>query len=132
MISSIQRSKTGVFTDKSSNIVIKITKGDKSRSVGMVNLNLADFIDNDKGKVKMTLEKCPDKDSYIEFSVLSKLINVNAGSDTMSMMSGFDNLDLDSNIDSQQDFGDMESQQDMGDVPKDIDLENAGVTVGNP
>ena len=75
----------------------------------MVNLNLADFIDNDKGKVKMTLEKCPDKDSYIEFSIQSKLINVNAGSDTMSMMSGFDNLDLDSNIDSQQDFGDMES-----------------------
>ena len=41
-----------------------------------------------------------DKDSYIEFGIQSKLINVNAGSDTMSMMGGFDNLDLDSNIDS--------------------------------
>lgn len=75
----------------------------------MVNLNLAEFIDNDKGKVKMNLEKCPDKDSYIEFQITAKLINSTAGSDTMSMMSGMDNLDLDSNIDSQQDFGDMES-----------------------
>ena len=75
MISTIQRSKTGAFTDKSSNIVIKISKNEKSRSVGMVNLNLAEFIDNDKGKVKMSLEKCPDKDSYIEFQIMSKLIN---------------------------------------------------------
>jgi hypothetical protein len=35
----------------------------------MVNINLADFIDEDKGKVKMNLEKCPDKGSFIEFSV---------------------------------------------------------------
>jgi len=55
--------------------VIKISKNEKSRSVGMVNLNLAEFIDNDKGKVKMSLEKCPDKDSYIEFQIMSKLIN---------------------------------------------------------
>lgn len=34
MISTIARGKDGNFTDKTSHIVIKISKGDKSRSVG--------------------------------------------------------------------------------------------------
>lgn len=45
MISTIQRSKTGQFTDKSSSIIISITKGEKSKNVGMLSINLADYID---------------------------------------------------------------------------------------
>ena len=45
MISTIARGRDGTFTEKTSNIVIKICKGDKQRSVGMVTLNLSHFID---------------------------------------------------------------------------------------
>lgn len=48
MISTIfkDKNKSG-FTEKTASIVIKITKGDKARSVGMINLNLANYIDNE-------------------------------------------------------------------------------------
>ena len=39
-------------------------------------------------RVKMNLEKCPDKNATLEFDVKSTLINVTSGSESMSMMSG--------------------------------------------
>ena len=49
MISTIFRDKSGGgFTEKTASIVIKITKGDKARSVGMITLNLANYIDNEQ------------------------------------------------------------------------------------
>ena len=49
MISSLYRDKssTNKFTEKMSALVIKIAKGDKSKSVGQVNLNLSNFIDGE-------------------------------------------------------------------------------------
>jgi len=63
--------------------VVKISKGEKQRSVGMVDINLADFIvgegqkDNSKGgqKLKLSIDKCPDKDAFIEMQISSSLIN---------------------------------------------------------
>lgn len=48
MISTIFKDKTKGFTEKSASIVVKITKADKARSVGMINLNLANYIDNEQ------------------------------------------------------------------------------------
>lgn len=44
------------------------------------------------------MEKCPDPQGYLEFSISSSLISTAAGSDTMSMMSGFDNMSIDSTV----------------------------------
>lgn len=45
MISHIYKDKQkGSFTEKGSQLVIKIQKGEESRSVGMVNINLANYI----------------------------------------------------------------------------------------
>ena len=54
--------------------MVKISKGEKQRSVGMIDINLADFIvgegqkDNSKGgqKLKLSIDKCPDKNAFIE------------------------------------------------------------------
>ena len=43
-----------------SQLVIKITKGDKQRSVGLVNLNLSHYIDKDAAIQTLSIEKCPD------------------------------------------------------------------------
>ena len=69
--------------------MIKILKGDKSRSVGMVNLNLGTYLAQEKYEgVSCKIEKCPDKEATLVFSVFNTLINVTSGSETMSMMSG--------------------------------------------
>ena len=45
MFSHIYKDKQkGTFTEKGSQLVIKIQKGEESRSVGMVNINLASYI----------------------------------------------------------------------------------------
>ena len=36
----------------------------------------------------MKLDKCPDTEAYIVFSVSNTMINITSGSETMSMMSG--------------------------------------------
>ena len=100
MLSTILRDKAS-YSEKASELVIKITKGDKSKSVGMIALNLSEFIDDSTEnfrKVKKSIEKCPDKNAYMEFSIRSKLINiVNAQTgDTMSMMSGLESMSIDS------------------------------------
>lgn len=79
MISTVVRDKNngGKFTEKTASIVIKIQKGDKSRSVGMINVNLADFIDEEMSKIqKMPIDKCPDKYAFLEFKITCQLISV--------------------------------------------------------
>ena len=45
MISTVFRDKAGgKFSEKTASLVIKVAKGEKSRSVGMININLADYI----------------------------------------------------------------------------------------
>jgi hypothetical protein len=41
----------------------------------------------------MSIEKCPDKNAYLEFEIKSTLINVTSGSESMSMMSGAQGVD---------------------------------------
>ena len=51
MISSVVRDKSSV-NDKVSHVVIKLLKGDKNKSVGMANLNLANYLESqDEDKV---------------------------------------------------------------------------------
>ena len=90
MISSVMKDKKdGKFSEKTSTLVVKIIKGDKSRSVGQVVINLANYLESETPqRVKMTLEKCPDKNATLEFDIKSTLINVTSGSESMSMMSG--------------------------------------------
>lgn len=82
----------------------------------------------------MPIDKCPDKDAYLEISVKSTFINQASGSDTMSMMSGMDNMSCDSGPDTEFNFGDMNSRMsrvkkaDHQQVEQDIDdLEKIGV-----
>ena len=47
LISSVYKDKNaGNYIEKNSTVVIKIVKGDKTKSVGQVNLNLSKFIEN--------------------------------------------------------------------------------------
>lgn len=48
MISGLFKdTKKGIFMEKSSQLVIKVVRGEKSKSCGMVSLNLANFINVD-------------------------------------------------------------------------------------
>lgn len=79
LISTVLRDKNngGKFTEKTASIVIKIQKGDKSRSVGMIQVNLADYIDEDMSKIeKLPIDKCPDKAASLEFKISCTLISV--------------------------------------------------------
>ena len=58
-------------------------------------MNLSKFIENNKyDHIKSPIEKCPDKDAFLVYSVTSTLINVTSGSETMSMMSGMQGADV--------------------------------------
>lgn len=127
MISTIARGKDGNYVDKTSFVVLKIQKGEKSRSVGQITLNLSNFTESSP-ITKFCIEKCPDKNAYLEMAVKSKLINTVTASETMSMMSGFDNLDnmsIDSTPDSEYNFNDMEETKE--EIMKDLDQENIGI-----
>ena len=121
-------------------IVVKIAKGDKSKSVGQININLSNFIDGESGsmceqRIKLPIEKCPDKNSYLEIMMKTTLINVSSGSDAMSAISGLDAMSMDSGPDSEFNFGDMQSRahhkKGQGDDSKDIDdIGEIGVASG--
>ena len=128
IISTIFKDKaSGKFSEKSASLVIKVAKGEKSRSVGMININLADYIQigdqvANVEKQKMPIEKCPDKDSYMEISVKSTLINMATGSDNISEMSGFDNMSCDSGLESVANFNNI----DLDSKPKVVQEEQKG------
>jgi hypothetical protein len=73
--------------------------------VGVVKLNLLEFLEG-TAKRKVALEKCPDKQACIEFSLKTTLINnMGGGSETQSMMSC--DVSVDSGPESEYDFGDL-------------------------
>jgi len=93
---------------------VQIKKGEQTKSVGIAKLNLIDFIDHSNAATKncnrqqVSLEKCPDKNAYVEFTIRSILVTANAsGSETISMAS--EAMSVDSGPESEFDFGDMES-----------------------
>lgn len=55
----------------------------------------------------MPIEKCPDKNAYLEIMMKTTLINVSSGSDAMSALSGLDGMSMDSGPDSEFNFGEM-------------------------
>jgi hypothetical protein len=62
---------------------VQLTNEKKSKAVGIVTIDLGKFISEQESdpapKVQtMPLEKCPDKNSTIEFSLKTILVNANA------------------------------------------------------
>ena len=57
-----------------------MTDGTKCKSVGIVKLNLGEFIEEgDTTSLKRTLlEKCPDKTAWVEFTLRTTLIAANS------------------------------------------------------
>ena len=91
----------------------------------MLNINLADFIDGNDQITRQKIQKCPDKDAFLEYSVKATRIN-DSGGDYMSEMGGLGDLDLDSNPDSEYNLKDFEKSQ-IYDVPMEKDLDDVGV-----
>ena len=114
MISSMYRSPgdESSYAATISKLTVKVTKGEKQRSVGEVSLNLADFVDGSGAlhgqRLKLPIEKCPDKTAYVEITVTSQMVS--GIGDTMSTMSGLDNLSVGSEPDSEFNFADLNSR----------------------
>ena len=59
---------------------MQIKRGEQTKSVGIVKVNLVDFIDHSNGATKngirqhLGLDKCPDKNAYLEFTLSSVLV----------------------------------------------------------
>jgi hypothetical protein len=79
----------------------------------MVQLNLGKYLEQARYEsVKMSIEKCPDKEAYMVATITNTLINVTSGSETMSMMSGAlgaDAMSMDSGPESEFKFQDIET-----------------------
>lgn len=73
---------------------------------------MADFVEGSGGchgqRLKLPLEKCPDKAAYVEITVTS--IMVGSAGDTTSTLSGLDNLSVGSEPDSEFNFADLNSR----------------------
>lgn len=97
------------------NIIVQIKKEDKTKSVGIIKVNLIDYIEttavgaaNIGVLQKIKLDKCPDANANIQFTVRSVLVSQGAtGSETMSM--GSEALSVDSGPESEFEFGDFDS-----------------------
>ena len=105
MLSTLQRDKkTGGFQERQAHLIVQITKDGKTKSVGVAKLNLALFIDSkEKGgmngvKHTMSLEKCPDKQSNVVFTMCVVADNTAGGdcvSDFGSVAGTEDGIDID-------------------------------------
>jgi len=76
-------------------------------------LNLSDYVDSTIEKsISEKVEKCPDPNAKLEFSIKSTIINT-SGSETMSMMSGMQGADvmsIDSGPDTEFKFADIDKE----------------------
>lgn len=83
-------------------------KDDKEKNVGVVKINLLDFIEATQGrKCQSGMEKCPDKSANISYTIKTTPINNMGGqSECQSMMSA-DVQSVDSGCDSEYDFNDL-------------------------
>lgn len=77
-------------------------------------VNLAEHIDAAGGQwISAKIEKCPDPNAKLDFSITSTLINTTSGSETMSMMSGMqggDVMSIDSGPDTEFKFQDIDKE----------------------
>jgi len=71
MMSSIYKDKAlGTFQERNASVIVQIKKDEKIKSVGACKLNLVDYVNEKTGKkVRLPLDKCPDKKACIEFTV---------------------------------------------------------------
>ncbi len=82
-------------------MIIQISDDKKTKPVGLIKLNLGAIILEQEANpasptLKGVLEKCPDKNATLEYSIKTTLISANAGqADCLSQMS-----EVLSNIDS--------------------------------
>ena len=105
------------FQDRMANIIVQIKKEDKIKSVGILKVNLIDYIEATSNGVakmgvvqKLKLEKCPDQNANIQFTVRSVLVSQGTtGSETMSM--GSEAMSVDSGPESEFDFGDFDADK---------------------
>lgn len=79
----------------------------------MLKINLLDFVEASQGmKRQMPLEKCPDKQANISFTMKTTPINNMGGaSEAQSMMSA-DVQSVDSGCDSEYDFNELNKNDD--------------------
>ena len=62
--------------------MVSLKKDDKEKNVGVVKLNLVEYLDGCSQR-KMVFEKCPDKEANITFTMKATLINnMGGGSET--------------------------------------------------
>jgi hypothetical protein len=113
MLGTIYKNKAqGNFVERNANLIVQICDEKKTKPVGIVKINLGTFIEEQSQpggtegcKVqKMMLEKCPDKNAFIEFSLQTTLVSANAtGQDNLSQMSEAQSM-YDSGPESEFDF----------------------------
>ena len=84
----------------------------KVKSVGMVTVPLAAYADRPALEEELQLDKCPDKNAYINLKVHAQLLKTDCGEDTLSQMS--DLRSIDSPPRSEFDFGDLANEGDHG------------------
>jgi len=91
MVCSLQKdSATGGYMERQGHLVVQISKDDKSKSVGVCKINMADFVatpengGKNKVKQKLLMEKCPDKGANIVCTMSTQPIN--GGSSALSCM----------------------------------------------
>jgi hypothetical protein len=112
MLSTVYKDKQkGEWQERIGNLIVQLKKDEKVKSVGIVKINLVDYIDSaDKVNVRQSikLEKCPDDKAIVEFTVKSVLVSSGAtGSETMSLVS--DAMSVDSGPESEFDFAALEA-----------------------
>ena len=95
-------------------MIVQIKKGEQVKSIGIVKVNLVEFVDASNAPTKngqrqsLPLEKCPDKNAKVDFTIRSVLVSSDAtGTETISLASGA--MSVDSGPESCFDFQDLES-----------------------
>lgn len=84
---------------------MSLKKDDKEKNVGVVKINLVEYLDGSHSRT-IVLDKCPDKEAHIKFTLKSTLINnMGGGSETQSMISC--DMSLDDEPQSEYDFGEL-------------------------
>ena len=99
-------------------MLVQIKKGEKEKYVGIVKINLVDYIDtSSNGASKngqrhvLPLDKCADKNAKVAFTIRSVLVSANvSASETISLASGANSFG--SGLDSNFDFQELESDYD--------------------
>eukprot|EP00347_Sterkiella_histriomuscorum_P004482 403360298 len=108
MVSSINKNKqTGAFVEKNANLYIQFQKGEASKSVGRVKINLGEAVDVPEPiRKRVAIDKFK-YDGFIEFQIKCTPAYI-PGGDGVSCIS--DALSCDSGVDSEFDIEDFEEE----------------------